>query len=1165
MKHKITFLAIGLLLTLSSYAQPSLDYTFVSELQGVYSPLSGDADIFTGNFDDDVSMGIDITPVSIGGAVYSVMFVSTNGYLTLGQGSNANNYAPLANTQVAMAPPTISPLGRDLAGVDATSRISYVVDETGTHVQWHNVRRYGVSMGESLSFQAHILPSDSAITFVYGSFNMGAGSGGFAQVGIRVGAGDFPDFYSNRMVAQGGSWFPSQQGTSFTSSCFFGAGSLPFSGLTYNWGAISGVVFGCADENACNYDPAAQLNDGSCEYCSCQACGCMDSIACNYDPQAFVSINCEYGCYGCTDNTALNYDNTASIDDGSCSYFSDGMSCVGPIAIACGEGWYTGQTMDIPNDNTTSGATACGGPSMGGQLWYAYNAPFASSITISTINDITDFDTFLKVYTGTCGDLTCVVENDDIPNTNFQSEVTFQADADVTYLIRVGGFSTSSGTYALSIDCGGGCLDSLACNYQAAAPFDDGSCTYGDACYGCTDMNAVNYAPQAVYDEGCEYHTTIVVYHDTNGDGERQNNEPGMSNWSVYIPELEATIFTDNHGTATLSAAANTYTIELNNSSDLWINSSPSSLVVEVPLTMTASFGLLPATGEAFFATGPYNGFWDIIHCDDGYEAGVFLNNLGTVDLSGTLTLTCDELFTPGADTDNTIAPDSTAAGFAQWNIASFAAGTNGIFSFHIAGPGPINIGTTYNFNLHLELVDVQGNVIYDDSWTTSPFIACAYDPNDLTATPEGYEAPNFVLAGDRLQYRVRFQNTGNLPAEDVRIAGYLDPSKFDLNTFSPLYGSASFVTGLLSDGSLEFTFDDIYLPDATNNEPESHGYVVYEVELLPGIIPNEVVLNQASIYFDNNPAIITNETFHTIFDCSSFESMTGATSVCVGSALILDATQPYVENYEWTINGQTVIDNGASLETELPIGTHWISLTTSNPLCGASHDAVIEVHALPEVTVPAAAAVCAGESVELLAEANGTIIWGNSMNNGTNYLPTKDIVLTATVTDFYGCVNSADWELTVLPLPSADYTTEGITLTAIDGVAWQWYLNNMAIEGATSNSYTMTEPGAYSVLVTGSNDCSAMSSITNLTVDIIEASDAGIIIFPNPMDQLAQIRFPSGTYDVILSDMTGREVAGYRSCAQQLTLNREGWASGTYVLVISGEGFVAHQRLIIK
>ena len=49
-----------------------------------------------------------------------------------------------------------------------------------------------------------------------------------------------------------------------------------------------------------------------------------------------------------------------------------------------------------------------------------------------------------------------------------------------------------------------GCTDPAACNYNALATVDDGSCDY--SCYGCTDPAACNYDPDAPADDGtCEY------------------------------------------------------------------------------------------------------------------------------------------------------------------------------------------------------------------------------------------------------------------------------------------------------------------------------------------------------------------------------------------------------------------------------------------------------------------------------------------------------------------------------------------------------------------------------------------------------------------------------------------------------------------------------------
>jgi|TARA_Y100000034_G_scaffold110937_1_gene143518 hypothetical protein len=78
--------------------------------------------------------------------------------------------------------------------------------------------------------------------------------------------------------------------------------------------------YGCTDPLACNYNPNATIDDGSCCYP-----GCIFPAAINYDPTACCDDgSCLYpsgeDIFGCTDPLAINYNPNATIDDGSCLY-----------------------------------------------------------------------------------------------------------------------------------------------------------------------------------------------------------------------------------------------------------------------------------------------------------------------------------------------------------------------------------------------------------------------------------------------------------------------------------------------------------------------------------------------------------------------------------------------------------------------------------------------------------------------------------------------------------------------------------------------------------------------------------------------------------------------------------------------------------------------------
>jgi hypothetical protein len=134
------------------------------------------------------------------------------------------------------------------------------------------------------------------------------------------------------------------------------------------------IVEGCTAIEACNYNPEANFDDGSCELpgypcddndpntmgdaygidcvCAGMIVGCTDMTACNYNPEAqFDDFSCSFpgdpcndgndetlndvldsdcdciGTFiemmGCTDMDACNYDMSANTDDGSCYFVGD--------------------------------------------------------------------------------------------------------------------------------------------------------------------------------------------------------------------------------------------------------------------------------------------------------------------------------------------------------------------------------------------------------------------------------------------------------------------------------------------------------------------------------------------------------------------------------------------------------------------------------------------------------------------------------------------------------------------------------------------------------------------------------------------------------------------------------------------------------------------------
>ena len=118
--------------------------------------------------------------------------------------------------------------------------------------------------------------------------------------------------------------------------------------------------------------------------------------------------------------------------------------CTGAILLGCGStvsGNTSGFGADVaPFCGTTDGT--------GGGVWYRFVGT-GTNTTASLCGSA--YDTKVRVYTGSCGALTCTVGNDDF--CGLQSQVTWNATAGVTYYILVHGFGSSSGAYTLTLTC----------------------------------------------------------------------------------------------------------------------------------------------------------------------------------------------------------------------------------------------------------------------------------------------------------------------------------------------------------------------------------------------------------------------------------------------------------------------------------------------------------------------------------------------------------------------------------------------------------------------------------------------------------------------------------------------------------------------------------------
>ncbi len=144
--------------------------------------------------------------------------------------------------------------------------------------------------------------------------------------------------------------------------------------------------------------------------------------------------------------------------------------------------------------------------------------------------------------------------------------------------------------------------------------------------------------------------------------------------------------------------------------------------------------------------------------------------------------------------------------------------------------------------------------------------VANSYDPNYIEVSPHGVTSAGIIDANLDMLYTVHFQNTGNYPAVNVTIKDTLNGNVLDLSSFEYVASSHT-LTNLVTDGNgaMTFMFENIYLPDSTSDEPNSHGWITYRIKQVPDLVPSTTIENTAYIYFDFNAPIITNTELNTI------------------------------------------------------------------------------------------------------------------------------------------------------------------------------------------------------------------------------------------------------------------------------------------------------------
>lgn len=280
-----------------------------------------------------------------------------------------------------------------------------------------------------------------------------------------------------------------------------------------------------------------------------------------------------------------------------------------------------------------------------------------------------------------------------------------------------------------------------------------------------------------------------------------------------------------------------------------------------------------------FTATTGNNTIYFGVGCPSIFDVGVYssgygfkLGNTATV-LSGLKVKTCSPTsgnynltLDPKLSFLTSIVPPVSGSGLNYtWNYSNMQSFNNSVaynaLYFNLSPTAQIGDTLCYTFALPPSFTDDDPT---NNSVTVCYPVKAAWDPNMKEVSPAGIGAAGLVAPGTQLTYSLFFQNTGNDTAKHVYLLDTID-SDLDINSLEVLQSSHSMQLYILNGNVLKFDFRNINLPDSNVNEVASHGYVLYRIKPKNNLTNGTTITNSAAIYFDSNPAIITNTTLNTI------------------------------------------------------------------------------------------------------------------------------------------------------------------------------------------------------------------------------------------------------------------------------------------------------------
>ena len=289
----------------------------------------------------------------------------------------------------------------------------------------------------------------------------------------------------------------------------------------------------------------------------------------------------------------------------------------------------------------------------------------------------------------------------------------------------------------------------------------------------------------------------------------------------------------------------------------------------------------------------------------------------------------------------------------------------------------------------------------------------------------------------------------------------------------------------------------------------------------------------------------------------------TDGTTACTGSTVTLsiasqaNTVQWYRDDVPLAITTETLVVDQSGVYTVRAFS----ELGCASDMSAAVEVTIVEPPAIPEVIITEPTSFCTGGGVTFIADAGPDVAYqwtnnGDAIDGATasQYTALTSGAYALTVSNTACSVNTPTVDVVVFPLPDVPViTTDGSELTASGTGTYQWFLDNVLIDGAVNANYTPEQNGSYTVELTDANGCSSVSeALVWLSTGISNGHTDGIHIAPNPGTGVFTISGAmADRYEVV--DTRGRIVDSGRSSGDVTRIDLSHVSPGLYYVRIPG------------